>query len=166
MNTSFKTIFKLFLLSLFFIIESRALLAQSNPLSKHANNWYFGDKAGLNFSSGTPTLELNSTMLMKETGSTISDSNGNLLFYTNGDTIWNKNHQIMINGTGLLNSMSASQGGLIVKKPGLNNEYYVFSNDDSGGSDGVRYHIVNMSLDNGNGAVVSKNNLLYAPSTE
>lgn len=107
-------------------------------------------------------------MYMGETGSTISDTNGNLLFYTNGDTIWNKNHLVMANGTGLLNCQSSSQGGLIIKKPGSNNLFYIFTNDceENNCVSGVHYSIVDLSLNAGLGAVTIKNTLLYAPSTE
>jgi hypothetical protein len=33
---------------------------------------------------------------------TISNSSGQLLFYTDGITVYNRNHQVMPNGTGLL----------------------------------------------------------------
>jgi len=107
-------------------------------------------------------------MYQRETGSVMSDTNGNLLFYTNGDTIWNKNHLIMANGTALLNCQSATQGGLIIKKPGSNNLYYIFTNDcgENNGVSGLHYSIVDMNLNSGLGAVIIKNSLLYAPSTE
>jgi hypothetical protein len=141
---------------------------QINPESKRANHWYFGNKAGLDFTSGIPLVDLNSQMHQRETGSVMSDTNGNLLFYTNGDTIWNKNHIVMANGTGLLNCQSASQGGLILKKPGSTNLYYIFTNDcgENNGVIGVHYSVVDMSLNAGLGAVTIKNSLLYAPSTE
>lgn len=144
------------------------LNAQVNPETKRANHWYFGNKAGLDFSSGTPVADLSSQMYQRETGSVMSDSNGNLLFYTNGDTIWNKNHLVMSNGTGLLNCQSASQGGLIIKKPNSTNLYYIFTNDcgENNGVSGIHYSIVDISLNVGLGAVTTKNSLLYAPSTE
>jgi hypothetical protein len=32
----------------------------------------------------------------------IADSTGQLLFYTNGKKVWNRNHEVMQNGSGLL----------------------------------------------------------------
>ena len=63
-------------------------------------NWYFGYQAGLNFSANnnTPTLLTDSAMITPAGCSSISDSQGNLLFYTNGNTVWNKDHQIMESG--------------------------------------------------------------------
>jgi hypothetical protein len=76
-----------------------------------AAHWYFGNGAGLIFdvSSGTvsPTSAAASTINTNEGCSSISDSNGNLLLYTDGRNVWDKNYQIMpnadySNGSGLL----------------------------------------------------------------
>ncbi|TXI67741.1 MAG: hypothetical protein E6Q46_02540 [Flavobacterium sp.] len=67
-----------------------------------ANIWYFGNKAGISFNSGVPVPLLDGQMQADEGCATLSDANGNLLFYTNGITVWNRNHQIMPNGTGLM----------------------------------------------------------------
>ncbi|MHA7943319.1 hypothetical protein ACJOV8_009625 [Formosa sp. 3Alg 14/1] len=65
-----------------------------------AANWYFGEYAGINFNSSTNdvTAILNGQLNTKEGSSSISDANGNLLFYTDGITVYNKNHDIMDNG--------------------------------------------------------------------
>ncbi len=130
------------------------------------NNWYFGSYAGLNFATNPPTTLTNSAMYSSEGCSTVSDANGNLLFYTDGITIWNKSHQIMANGTGLMGHPSAAQSGLVVKQPGNPNLYYVFTVDVAGGTNGFRYTIVDMALAAGMGSVTTKNNLLYSPCTE
>jgi hypothetical protein len=63
---------------------------------KQGNIWYFGDRAGISFNSGTPVALLDgqtticSSQLHNEGSSTISDSSGSLLFYCNGQTIWKK----------------------------------------------------------------------------
>ena len=50
---------------------------------KETNIWYFGANAGLDFNSVSPVAITNSAMNQAEGCSTISDANGNLLFYTN-----------------------------------------------------------------------------------
>ncbi len=152
----------------FLLFSSWFSYSQTNPDIKRTYHWYFGEKAGLDFTSGNPTIDLNSQMHSFETGSVISDTSGNLLFYTNGDTVWNKNHQIMPNGTGLINCNSATQGGIIVKKPNSSTLYYIFTNDcgENAGVSGVQYSAVDMSLNGGLGDVTTKNTLLYAPSAE
>lgn len=100
-----------------------------------ANNWYFGVNAGINFNTSPPTTLTNGQLNTSEGCSSISDENGNLLFYTDGRTIWNRNHQIMSNadyfgGTGLLGDPSSTSSGLIVPHPTNENLYYVFTVDE------------------------------------
>ena len=58
--------------------------------------------------------------------SSISDNNGDLLFYTNGGTIWNNNHQIMNNGDGLNGDINGVQTSIIIPKPNDASTYFVF----------------------------------------
>ncbi|MCA0131943.1 T9SS type B sorting domain-containing protein [Winogradskyella alexanderae] len=131
-----------------------------------ASNWFFGANAGLNFSSGNPVFNLDGQLNTNEGCGTISDANGQLLFYTDGISIWDKNHNQMPNGFGLLGDPSSTQSGLIVPRPGSETVYYVFTVDSSAGDNGFRYSIVDMSLNNGNGDVTLKNEELLTPSTE
>jgi gliding motility-associated-like protein len=97
---------------------------------------------------------------------TISDRSGSLLFYTDGITIWNRNHQVMTNGTQLFGNPSSSHSGVIVPKPGSNIIYYVFTVAEVAGLHGICYSIVNMSLSGGLGAVTKKNTQLITPALE
>lgn len=122
--------------------------------------WYFGKNAALDFNSGSPEIVLNSSMNTLEGCASISNSNGELLFYTDGDTVYNRNHQIMTNGTGLLGHNSSTQSAIIVQKPGSSHLYYIFTADGlTGGALGLAYSEVNMNLDNGNGAVTDIKNI-------
>ncbi|HOH91585.1 MAG TPA: hypothetical protein PKV61_08800, partial [Bacteroidales bacterium] len=124
-----------------------------------ANNGYFGNYAGVSFASGEPVALLDGALNTSEGVATISNSSGLLLFYIDGQTIWNRNHQIMSNGTGLWGHSSSTQSGVVVKKPGNNTLYYVFTMDQvaTGGIHGVSYSIVDMNLEGGLGAVTIKN---------
>lgn len=82
------------------------------------NIWYFGASAGLDFNSGVPIALTDGQLNTGEGCSSIADNNGDLLFYTDGMTAYNKNHTIMPNGSGLLGNSSSTQSGIIVKKPG------------------------------------------------
>ncbi|MFI5135234.1 MAG: hypothetical protein ACHQD9_05240, partial [Chitinophagales bacterium] len=132
---------------------------------KETNNWYFGNYAGLDFNSGSPVVLTNSAMSAFEGCSTISDSSGNLLFYTDGMTVWNKNHEFMSNGNGLYGNSSSTQC-LIVKQPETPSTYYIFTEDAQLGTWGFRYSILDMSLQNGLGEVTDKNVPIYDSSTE
>lgn len=105
-------------------------------------------------------------MLAYEGCSSIADSAGNLLFYTEGKTVWNRFHQVMSNGTGLLGDSASTQSGLIVKQPGNRNIYFVFSLDYLGHANGLHYSTVDMDQANGLGAVTIKNTLIVTPSSE
>lgn len=133
------------------------------------NVWIYSAGYGLDFSSGTPVPF--STPLRSLGGSaSVADASGNLLFYTQGDTIWNKNHQVMPNGAGLIAPYTSNTGGtqseqgqLIIPVIGTPGQYYVFSMQNSGdfmfGVDAFAsklfYSVVNMSLNNGLGDVVA-----------
>src|SRR6187402_844138 len=80
--------------------------------------WYFGNKAALDFMTSPPTPLANSSLHSVEGSASIADAMGNLLFYTNSDTIWNQAHQVMANGLSLFGNTSSVQSSLIVKQPG------------------------------------------------
>lgn len=137
--------------------------------AQQANYWYFGDKAGLNFNNIPPTALTDGQMSTTEGCATVSDSTGHLLFYTDGKTVWNKNHVPMSNGTGLLGHESSTHSAIVIPKPGSNTIYYVFTADadENHGAAGYRYSEIDMSLNGGLGDVTAiKNILLYAPSSE
>ncbi|MGB3947863.1 MAG: M43 family zinc metalloprotease, partial [Bacteroidia bacterium] len=139
--------------------------------SKEANTWYFGDSAGVDFNGSSPVALTNSAMFTFEGCASISDKvNGQLLFYTDGITVWNKNHIPMPNGLGLMGHTSAMQSALIVPKPNNNGKYYIFTVDanENNYANGLRYSEVDMALDSGLGDVISgtKNTLLVTPVTE
>jgi gliding motility-associated-like protein len=137
---------------------------------KQANFWYFGEYAGLSFALGVPIPLTDGQLTTGEGCSSISTAGGQLLFYTDGITVWNKNHQVMPNGTGLQGHSSSTQSGIIVPKPSSLTEYYIFTVDavDNNLVDGLKYSKVDMSLDGGKGDIVvsEKNITLIAPSCE
>ena len=132
-----------------------------------ANIWYFGENAGLDFNSGTPMTLLDGALDTAEGCASISDISGSLLFYTDGITVWNQNHDVMLNGSGLNGHPSSTHSAIIVPKPQSSNIYYIFTVDFEAGSNGLQYSEVDMALDSGLGGITSnKNILLHTPSTE
>src|SRR5689334_13900878 len=81
-------------------------------------NWNFGINAGINFSTGSPVAFTTSVLNTMEGCATISSTSGNLLFYTDGVTVYNSQNTVMTNGTGLMGHASATESAVIVKKPG------------------------------------------------
>jgi len=134
---------------------------------KEANIWYFGQNAGLDFNSGTPVPLSDSSLNTFEGCATISNAIGELLFYTDGITVYNRTHNIMSNGTGLNGDPSSTHSAIIVPRPDHPDIYYIFTVDDSAGPNGLQYSEVDMSLDNGLGAItVNKNIVLETPTLE
>ncbi len=109
-----------------------------------------------------------------------NDETGELLFYSNGCNVFNREHEIMENGTGLNPSNIASSyckgtnayypnsGGLVsLPDPGDSDGYYLIHttirDEDTLYSirDSLRYTYIDMRLDGGNGGVVEKNVVFY-----
>lgn len=135
------------------------------------SNWYFGNGAGISFNkNGSIQVTTDGQLNTAEGCATISDSFGNLLFYTDGKIVYNRDHQVMENGTGLYGDSSSAQSAIIVPQPGNSDVFYIFTADTglskSDTDYGLNYSIVNLSLHRGKGAVVEKNIPLLAHSSE
>ncbi|HRF41085.1 MAG TPA: T9SS type A sorting domain-containing protein [Saprospiraceae bacterium] len=122
--------------------------------------------------------EINRPMNFDFTNASMCDSAGNLLFYSNGIYIANRLHQPMLNGTGLLtpgtsgfneDGIPIQQGVLILPWPGQTQKYFVFygrlgyfyyNNVLTAGNVSLYYAVVDMSMNNGLGAVTHKNVLI------
>ncbi len=135
------------------------------------NNWVFGAGAGIGFNPGSGPVPYNTyghKIGAFEGSASISDADGNLLFYTNGEKIWNREHKIMFLGDGLLGHQSAYQSALIVPRPNSDSLFYVFTADaiENNMANGYNYSVVNIKGDNGLGEVTAKNKPMQAPGTE
>ena len=136
-------------LILIFILSSIFSFAQPQNW-----NWYFGTGAAVNFSSGNPVAVAGCILNTVEGCASVSDASGNLLFYTDGITAYNRNNVVMPNGSGLFGNSSSTESGIIVPKPGSTTLYYIFTSDCAGGN-GINYYVVDMTLNAGLGALVS-----------
>ncbi len=131
-----------------------------------ASNWYFGNEAGLRFNNdGSVTALKNGKLNTFEGCAAISDTFGNLLFYTDGITVYDQTNEIMQNGEGLYGDSSSTQSALIIPKPQDPNLFFIFTVDttifETDPDFGLNYSVVDISLNNGMGAVIQKNvNLL------
>jgi len=132
------------------------------------NIWYFGDKAGINFNTGTPVALTDGAMLTSDnTASMAHYKEGYAMFYSNGEKVWNRNHVVMPNGNGLLGHETGGNSAFAVRQPGSDTLYYLFTNDAFGWANGLRYSIIDMSLEGGLGNVTAVKNIpLISPSTE
>lgn len=152
---------KFFLEKLLLVFIFHLFIYYPAASQKQASHWYFGQYAGLDFSSGSPVADnagqIHYTTSNVEGCASISDSSGMLLFYTDGEVIYNRLHLIMFNGLGLYGGQSSSQSSVIVPMPGDPDKYYVFTTDDfiHNLDHGLNYSIVDMCLASGYGGVMS-----------
>ena len=130
------------------------------------NNWYFGDSAGLDFNNGQVALLNNSNMNTPAGCSSISNSQGELLFYTNGQNVWNRNHDIMINGSALNAEIENNQSTLIVPDTTDENIYYIFTTKTSDPNAGIYYSKVEFNQNNPLGLITQLNVRITYNSTE
>ncbi|PKL84716.1 MAG: hypothetical protein CVV22_11460 [Ignavibacteriae bacterium HGW-Ignavibacteriae-1] len=138
-----------------------AVNTQAQNNSPQFFNWHFGTQEAITFK--TPDLEpisyRNSAMITRGGCASISDMDTNLLFYTNGHQVWDRFNKQMPNGFDLRGHQSSSQSALIVKKPGTDYLYYIFTvgvcNDFR--NDNFCYSIVDMNANGGAGDVIEKN---------
>lgn len=123
------------------------------------NNWIFGTKCELNFSS-FPQQLTTSKIDTNEGCASISDRNGNLLLYTDGVNIWD--------GLGYLKwkdlqgDPSSTQSAIIVPDPGNSDQYYILT---TGGATGDFQPINPVKHFNGVLINVSTNSWVITPLT-
>lgn len=127
---------------------------------KQGNIWQFGNHAGIDFNSCNPVAITNGVNSGFEGCASVCDSTGQLLFYTNSDTVWNKLNIAMPNGFLIPSGGSLSQV-IIIPKPLSNSIYYIITTDvQAQGTLTLQYHIVDMNQNGGLGNVISSNNIL------
>lgn len=127
----------------------------------HMSNWYFGNFGSIDFSSGAPIQT--DIALVKNTMQgepaypgqlsfvqgtvSLSDSLGHLLFYSNGVSVWNKEHKKISTGPIFgASDINASTGICYIPYPGKPNKYFitgVYPNFDETPS-GVRFVLVDL----------------------
>lgn len=154
---------------------------------KHDYNWLMGappndsiEKVGgthINFNFTPPTLSFFNIPFGFLANSSVSDAEGNLLFYSNGCYVANRQHQIMPNGDSLNYGLyysdfcadgnsgyPAHQGILTLPWPDDPERYAILHYRTGDTGNGIHaellYSLVDMTLDKGLGDVTLKNQLL------
>ncbi len=138
--------------------------------SKAANVWYFGSGVGLDFNQSPPRLLHDGALRQLEGSASVCDASGQLLFYTDGQTIYDRRHQPMANGTGLKGHASSSTGALIAPYPGKAGDYLVFTSGFGGygaeAGEGIFYSVVRFSLTQPWGEVITRDQAIEPEATE
>ncbi len=135
-------------------------------MSRHFGFWV----DGLDFNSGSP-VTIGPTMTSLEGSASIcSPTTGQLLFYTDGITVWDSRNRPMPSGNGVLHgNFSSTQSALIVPMPGDTTKYYVFTADQEGyygANQGIYYSIVDMTRNSGYGDLTTVNQQLHTTASE
>lgn len=138
----------------------------------------------LDFNGGNLDVVENNNFLMafNACNASMSDTNGNLIFYSNGCRIQDASHQVMQNGD-MINPGQVwynqlcddtlhgfypiPKGMITLPRPGHPDEYWLFHQAFRFGespfiifADKLYYTVVDMSLNNGLGAVMAKNQVI------
>lgn len=139
------------------------VLIACNPFTVNAqgewNQWRFGNHAGLDFNILPPVSVSGSAINTINSTASVSDSLGNLLFYSDGISVWNKNNQLMPNGSGLLGTNYNSQPVYSIQNLSNVNRYYLFYMGPYGFlplfPQGLYYSVIDMELNGGLGDIIT-----------
>lgn len=141
--------------------------AQRQPLI-----WLFGDHNGVDFRSGSPVAITNPNISYHGAEvkgvATVTDATGNLLFYAENETVYNRNHDTMVNGAKMKSSWASAQTFLTVRAIHDTTLYYLFGSAFHQNEDipyNISYSVIDIKAANGLGAVVNKNIPLIGNST-
>ncbi len=131
------------------------------------DNWFFGNRAAVNFSNINPRALNNSAMVAPEGCATLNDSTGKLLCYTDGNAIWNANH-IIINGNNFLGgNPSGAQNIQIIPYPGKPSQYvFVYIKGSAENPPMSLWYTVYDSISTNNAIQIIPPTLLYENITE
>jgi gliding motility-associated-like protein len=132
---------------------------------QRANFWYFGNRAGIDFNTGAVPVS-NTVMNAPEGCAIICDRNGQTIFFTDGNTVWDRDFNVLANTIG--GDVASTQSSLIVPVAGDETLYYIFTTQEIFGSGTfeVRYSLYDLKENNGSGAIVQQSVPLFSRSTE
>ena len=149
-------------------------IKEYDSLDQRANIWYFGNGAGIDFNPlpDNPAIPIDGPLNTPEGTSVISDRNGQVIFSTDGHSVYNKLGEDITPTTpppgGLGGNNTSTQSALIMPVPGDETLYYIFTTQEvyGTGTYELRYSLFDLKLNNGVGGLAEWNQLLFGPSTE
>ncbi len=141
-------------------------------LDQRANIWYFGQNAGIDFNPPTTNALDDSQMDAPEGCTAVSDRNGVVIFYTDGNDVFIKDkitgvHTLI--DTGIGGGIGAAQSVIGVPFPNDETLFYIFTTEEVGtgiGNFAFKMSVFDIKLNNGDGAIAEKNITLFTKSTE
>ena len=139
---------------------------------KEAYNWFYGAGQGITWNrtqtfQAIPTNAPNTTVPLKDIPTrydpvevrprsypmhtregcfSLSDGDGNLLFYSSGSDVYNAEHTIMENATGLEGNFSSAQSGIILPYPEHKKKYIAVSIGVASRIGSFAYNVLDVSV--------------------
>ena len=122
---------------------------------KETNTWIFGFSNLLDFNTDPVTINFlpNTPIFAERNTISMSDDEGNLLFYSEGFQLFNRENEVMPNGN-FNGNFSATHPVFVVPKPNDINKYYLIINQSGFGGGFLEWREIDMNLDGGLGDVV------------
>ncbi len=166
------------------------ILSLSAYAQKETYNWFYGSGQGITWSrtqdfAGAPISNPNTTVTLsgiptrydpisvhpqmyhlstREGCFSLSDEDGNLLFYSSGTQIYNANHEIMENATRLSGNSSSAQSGIILPMPRNKKKFVAVTIGIMQGAGALRYQVLDLEPNNGLGRLeLPKNRSFVLP---
>jgi hypothetical protein len=149
--------------ALMLVLMFGAILVQGQVRTEHQNrtaHWIFGDGYHLHFEDDGPVLQPPlSHYVAYEGASCIADLQGNLLFYSNTQQVWNSDHDVLLNSEGINSLLSGfgstlTQGSMFLPLPGdTADRFFVLLHMD-GNEYKLYYSLIDRELDGGLGGIV------------
>ncbi len=124
----------------------------------HDQIWYLNDSYRINWTSGSPVVEqIGQTSKDVEHVSTYTNSNGDVVLYSDGETLRNYLHHITPNGDDLLGSNSSSNSAIFVPSPSNLDQLYLFYTQGiESSSPQMLYSIIDLRADGGKGDIIEE----------
>ena len=142
--------------NLLFVFVLFCFISQQLFGQNQNNIWYLGDSTGIDFNTSPPSQLNNGRLKVINGGSSICDKDGNLLLYTDGTSLVNGKHEIILDSLYLATSYYPNNS-VIIPHPGDTNQFYIFTTKDMY-FESIRsrcfYSLVDLSLNNGSGGMI------------
>ncbi|MFT3876372.1 MAG: SpaA isopeptide-forming pilin-related protein [Propioniciclava sp.] len=149
-------------------MPTQALVCAVDPRRATERFWYFGGQAGIDFgAAGTSAQAFTGNRIANEGSTVVTDVEGNLQFWSNGQQVFDRNGDLMQNGDGLTGNASATQTVASFPMPGHPGRFGLVTTstdvNQTAKNSQLRYSVVDMTLNNGLGAVTSQKNVPLGP---
>ncbi len=136
---------------------------------QRANIWYFGQNAGIDFNPmpEDPPVGIPGPVNSPEGVAVISDRNGQAVFSTDGEHVYNKDG-VDVAPASIGGSPGSTQSAIIIPVPGDETLYYIFTTKEvyGDGTYEVHYSLYDSKMNNNTGGLIEYDQYLFGPSTE